>query len=34
MMRRSMKILAISDLHGDSRLALKAAHELRPHQLL
>ncbi len=34
MMRRSMKILAISDLHGDSRLALKAVHELRPDLLL
>jgi len=29
-----MKILAISDLHGDSRLALKAVEEQRPDLLL
>ena len=29
-----MKILAISDLHGDLRLATKAAHDLRPDLLV
>jgi uncharacterized protein len=29
-----MKILAISDLHGDLRLATKACHDLRPDLLL
>ena len=29
-----MKILAISDLHGDLRLATKAAHDSRPDLLL
>ncbi|MBV8130513.1 MAG: metallophosphoesterase family protein, partial [Planctomycetaceae bacterium] len=29
-----MKILAISDLHGDLRLAMKAARDLRPDLLL